>query len=185
MGFNLGIYVNNSGTWVNPYRITVNDAGTSRDIKQVYVNDGGTWRSAYEFYPAISDDTTYSATATFTSRDNAPASATGYFRWVNTTDGTFTSKGWWTRVTVYQASGGFNSDTGWVAGNCGTNANQAYGNMYVPTKSGTGNSSLFSVPTLQARGSHFSNNWYARWCYSNEVTTFNNSLNSYPSDWIV
>lgn len=183
MGYYLGTSVNNSGTWVTPYRISVNDAGTWRAIKQIYVNDGGTWRSIYEFYPSIADDTTYSASVTFTSRDSQSAGATGYFRWVNTTDATFTSKGWWTRTYVYQSSGGFTSDTGWKAGASNTNANQAFAAMKLPTKSGTGNSGLISVPTLQAEGSHFSTIWYARWCYSGEVTTFNNSTTK-PSDWI-
>lgn len=185
MGYYLGTSVNNSGTWVVPFRISVNDGGTLRAIKQVSINDNGTWRSVYEFYPAIADDTTYSATATYTSRDSSSAYSTGYFRWVNTTDATYTSKGWWTRVFTHQDSGNFNGDSGWVAGSATASANQAVGKMWLPTRSGTGNSSLISVPTLQAQGSNFSNTWYARWCYSGEVTTFNNSLNSVPSDWIV
>lgn len=186
MGYKLGLSVNNSGTWVTPYRISVNDAGTWRAIKQVYVNDGGTWRSIYEFYPAIADDTTYTARATYTSRSGNSAYSDGYFRWVNTTDATFTSKGWWTRVVTYQYDGPVGpTDSGWVAGSASASANQASGKMWIPTASGTGNSGLISVPTLQAKGTNFSNTWYARWNYSGEVTTFNNSLNSFPSDWIV
>jgi hypothetical protein len=184
MGFYLGTSVNVSGTWQTPFSINVNDSGTWRKLKQIYVNDAGTWRSVYEFWD-IDPDTTYSANVTFTSRSNAGANSTGFFRWVNTTDGTFTSKGWWTRTQVTQNDGGFFSDTGWQAGATSTNANQAIGRMWLPTKTSLGgNSSLISVPTLQAQGSHFGNNWYARWNYSGEVTTFNNSLNSVPANWI-
>lgn len=184
MGFYLGTSVNNAGTWVTPYDISVYASGAWQGVKQVYVNDAGTWRSVYEFWPGIDADTTYSGNVTFTSRSNAGANSTGFFRWVVTTDATFTSKGWWTRTQVTQNDGGFFSDTGWQAGATATNANQAIGRMWLPTRSGTGNSGLISVPTLQAQGSHFSNNWYARWNYSGEVTSFNNSLNSVPADWI-
>lgn len=184
MGHYLGISVNNSGTWTTPYAISVNDSGTWRKIKQIYVNDAGTWRSVYEFW-TIDPDTTYSATATFTSRGNGSAYATGYFRWVDTTDATFTSKGWWTRTFVYQNDGPFSSDTGWQAGSTTTNANQAQGKMWIPTKTSLGgNSSLISVPTLQAQGSHDGNIWYARWNYSGEVSTVNNVINSKPANWI-
>lgn len=183
MGFYLGTSANVSGTWQTPYAISVNDNGTLRRVKEIYVNDAGTWRSVYQFW-TIDPDTTYSAKATFTSRSNAYADATGYFRWVSTTDSTFTSKGWWTRTQTYQSDGGFTGDSGWVAGTSSSNANQASGRMWLPTKSGTGNSGLISVPTLQAQGSHFGNTWYARWNFSGEVTSFNNSLNSVPADWI-
>lgn len=184
MGFYLGTSVRNSGTWITPYDISVYATGAWRGVKQVYVKQGGVWVSVYEFWPGIDADTTYSGTATFTSRSNAGAYATGYFRWVNTIDATFTSKGWWTRTFVHQDDGNFNSDTGWQAGGTNTSANQAVGQMWLPTKSGTGNSGLISVPTLQAQGSHFGNIWYARWNFSGEVTSFNNSLNSVPADWI-
>lgn len=184
MGFFLGTYVNNSGTWVTPYDISVYDGGAWRGIKQIYVNDAGTWRSVYEFWPGIDANSTYAATVTFTSRDNQSANSTGYFRWVTETDTTFTSQGWWTRTQVFQNSGSFFSDTGWQAGGTFTNANQASGRMWLPTPAGTGNSGLISVPTLQAQGSHFGNTWYARWNYSGEVTSFNNSLNFVPADWI-
>jgi len=184
MGFYLGTSVNVSGTWQTPFAINVNDSGTWRKLKQIYVKDAGTWRSVYEFW-TIDPDTTYSATATFTSRSNNTGTATGYFRWVATTDATYTSKGWWTRTQTYQADGSFYGDSGWVAGASSSSANQALGYMHLPTKTSLGgNSSLISVPTLQAQGSHSGNNWYARWNYSGEVTTFNNSLNSVPADWI-
>lgn len=185
MGFYLGTSVNDAGTWVTPYDISVYAGGAWQGLKQIYVNDGGTWRSVYEFWPGIDPDTEYSGNVTFTSRNNEGANATGYFRWITQTTDVFTSTGWWTRVEVYQNSGGFYSDTGWQAGATATNANQAIGRMWLPTPSGTGNSGLISVPTLQAQGSHFGNNWYARWNYSGEVTSFNNSLNSVPADWIV
>lgn len=184
MGFYLGTSVNVSGTWRTPYDISVNVAGTWQGVKQVYVKQGGVWVSVYEFWPGIDADTTYSATATFTSRSNAGAYSTGYFRWVVTTDATFTSTGWWTRTFVHQDDGNFNSDTGWQAGSTNTSANQAVGKMWLPTPSGTGNSGLISVPTLQCSGSHFGSVWYARWNFSGEVTSFNNSLNSVPADWI-
>ena len=184
MGFYLGTSVKNAGTYVTPYDISVYSGGAWQGVKQIYVNDAGTWRSVYEFWPGIDADTTYSANVTFTSRSNAGANSTGFFRYVVTTDATFTSLGWWTRTQVTQNDGGFFSDTGWQAGSTATSANQASGKMWLPTRSGTGNSSLISVPTLQAQGSHFSNVWYARWNYSGEVTSFNNSLNSVPADWI-
>jgi hypothetical protein len=186
MGFYLGTSINNAGTYVTPYDISVYNGGAWQGVKQIYVNDAGTWRSVYEFWPGIDADTTYSANVTFTSRSFAGANSTGFFRWVNTTDATFTSKGWWTRTQVTQNDGGFFSDTGWQAGSTTTSANQAIGKMWLPTRTSLGgNSSLISVPTLQAQGSHSGNNWYARWNYSGEVTTFNNSLNSVPADWIV
>jgi hypothetical protein len=184
MGFYLGTSVNNGGTYVTPYDISVYDGGAWQGVKEVYVNDAGTWRSVYEFWPGIDADTDYSGTATFTSRSFGSAYSTGFFRWVVTTDATYTSLGWWTRTIVYQSDGGFYSDTGWQAGSTTTSANQAIGKMWLPTRSGTGNSSLISVPTLQAQGSHFGNTWYARWNYSGEVTSFNNSANSVPADWI-
>lgn len=184
MGFYLGTSVNVSGTWQNPYAISVNDAGTWRKIKQIYVRNAGTWQSVYEFW-TIDPDTTYSSTVTFRSRQGT-GTATGSFRWVATTDATFTSKGWWTRTqTTQQDSQTFTGDSGWLAGTSSSNANQAQGKMWIPTKSGTGNSGLISVPTLQAIGTDFGNTWYSRWNYSGEVTSFESSLNSVPADWIV
>lgn len=55
------LYVNNSGTFIEPDEVFVKDGGSWRTIKQVHVNDNGTWR---QIFP-ISGNQTYSTAGTF------------------------------------------------------------------------------------------------------------------------
>lgn len=184
-GYFLGVNVNN-GSWRTPYGIYVNDSGTWRQAKAVYVNDAGTWRQVYSFYPGINVNATFSSSANIYSgtaycrgRDGSSSYATGYFQYT-------ADQGWWTRVFVHQDSGGFNTDSGWNKGTTGSIwANQTYATLFVPTKPGSGNQSLFSVPTLEVAGYGSGGNYQGRWCYSGEVTSFGpQSQSSQPADWI-
>jgi len=55
------LYVNNSGTFIEPDEVFVKDGGSWRTIKQVHVNDNGTWR---QIFP-IAGSQTYSTAGTF------------------------------------------------------------------------------------------------------------------------
>lgn len=170
MSYLLNLSVNDSGTWRTPHTIYVNNSGTWQQLNTAYINDNGTWRKVYERYNGILDDTEYTGTTTFTSRDGAGAQGQGWFKYVPGT-------GWWTRAWVHQDSGGFTGDSGWVNGNSSSNANQADSCMIVPSSS-----TVFSVPVLQNQGDHYSGQWYARWCHTAEVSSVNN-VTSPPSDW--
>ena len=182
-GYKLGVYVNN-GSWRNPYAIYVYNAGAWVQTKAVYVNDSGTWRQVYAFYPGINVNSTfssssniYSGTCYYYGRDTSGAYTTGYFQYTK-------DNGWWTRAFTHQDSGGFNGDTGWVNGSSGAAwANQSYGETFIPTAPGSGNQSLFSVPTTEGQGYHYGGRWYGRWCYSGEVSSFNYATST-PSDWV-
>lgn len=169
MSYLLNLSVNN-GVWVTPHTLYVNDGGTWRQINTTYINDNGTWRKIYERYNGILDNVEYTGTTNFTSRDGAPAQGQGWFKYVP-------GSGWWTRAWVHQDSGGFTADSGWVNGNSYVNPNQAGSCMIIPN-----GSTVFSVPVLQNNGNHYSGQWYARWCHTPEVSSFNNA-GSVPADW--
>jgi hypothetical protein len=40
--------INDAGTWREINGVFVNDAGTWREIQEVYVNDAGTWRTVFQ-----------------------------------------------------------------------------------------------------------------------------------------
>jgi len=177
MGYLQGIYVNDSGTWRQMKKLYVNDSGTWRDIQRAYVNDGGTWRKIWEFNSGTSGSPLTvgteqtSGSLNFTSRDGMSANGQGWFKFDAT-------NGWMTRSYVYQSSGGFSNDTGWVTGgSCGT-ANQATTKICIPDKDST-----FHTPVVQCNGNHYGSNWYARWDWSGQLSTVNNS-STQPSGWV-
>jgi len=56
------LYVNNSGTFIEPDEVFVKDGGSWRTIKQVHVNDNGTWR---QIFPISGTQTFAAGTTSF------------------------------------------------------------------------------------------------------------------------
>jgi hypothetical protein len=158
-----------SGAWRTVIAPYVNVAGTWKKCSDIYVKVNGAWQRVFSRFN-IEDNTEYTGYLNFTSRDWAGAQGQGWFKFVP-------GSGWWTRIYVHQDSGGFASDTGWVNGSTAASANQICSIMILPTETST-----HSVPILECRGNSYSNFWYARWCYSNELSTVEN-VTSRPAGW--
>lgn len=163
-------YVNDGGTWDRLNGMQVYVSGEFKRVRKAWTNVSGTWKPIM-WHPELNEVIDL-GTLNFTSRDGQPASGRGWFKFVggDLTD----SSSWESRVTVQQNSGGFSSDTGWVTGMAGTNANQANGKFKLPhpTDYDQGGSTWASeygacTPVFHVAGSAYGGIWNARKCYCN------------------
>ena len=163
-------YVNDGGTWDRLNVMQVYASGGFKRVRKAWINVSGTWKPVM-WVPEVNEIIDLGVIS-FKSRDNQSATAQGWFQYQG---GDVTSaSSWSSRVAVYQQSGGFNSDTGWVSGMASTNANQAKGAFKLPhpTDYDSGGSTYASeygacTPVLHGGGSHSSSYWVARKCYCN------------------
>lgn len=75
-----GLSINDAGTWRNIRFVHVNDAGTWRSIRNVYVNDAGTWRLVFSSLAASAAGTaplSKTLNATSITSNNIVATAVG------------------------------------------------------------------------------------------------------------